>query len=527
MKAGGRVGACDVSANIQSPRNVRKTNVLKRKRSTRTGAGQYKLTVEILETRRFLAGDLSLEDPVGYYVGDSPLDLAAGDLNGDGDVDLAVANFGGAPPAGDVSVLLGHGDGTFADEVRYQAGNKPASIAVGDVSGDGHLDIVVGSGGLVSVLLNQGDGTYPLNPPSYLVAEGKHTSDVTVVDLDGNGTLDIVTSIWQGTVYVLQGHGDGTFESAIRIGGIGVGEGTGNVISSLAVGDLDADNDLDVAFVNPEDDNVFILLQTASGTFSDGNIIQLPANADPRSIVIGDIDNDGNSDLVTANYGLSSVSVIFGRGDGTFEESTELDVGHRRPFDVTVVDLDVDGDTDMAVLHFTAELSIVLNEGHREFGLPLSTDLPNAASSWSVIDADVDLDGVSDLIATNNGCCRHLPGVAVVMNTTEPLVGDANLDGNVSFEDFVKLSTNFGLANAHWWDGDFDSNGTVDFSDFVLLTINFGQTRQSASTSELDDFAYQSLEFASTGSESTRHKTDVKITVALDILVERWVQAEM
>ena len=488
----------------------------------------YKPNVETVEHRRLLAGDLALEEPTSLEVGSTPWALAAGDLNGDGNVDVAVANFGGPGVREDVSVVLGRGDGTFEDEIRYPigAGAKPGSIAVADVNNDGHLDIIVGnvSDKGVSVLLNLGDGTYPSDPTSYAVVG--NTSDIQVADLDGDGTLDIVASVWVGTVYLLRGNGDGTFEGATWIGGVGIGEGTGPFLSSLAVGDLDADNDLDIAFANNDDDGVSILRQTDDTTFVEEEMIRLPFNAAPHSIVIDDIDMDGNLDLLTANHGSPKVSVIFGRADGTFQESWEFEGGHR-PMDITVVDLDMDGDRDMVAINpYRTTVSILLNEGNRQFGFPLTVDLPKDLWSNTVISADLDQDGVPDLIATNNGCCA--PGIAIVMNSTEPpLPGDANLDGAVNFEDFVTLSTNFGLTGAHRRDGDFNSNGIVDFGDFVILSNNFRRDLQNETASEPDDFADQSLDFASTGSLSTRHKTDISDVVALDILFERWRKAEV
>ncbi len=106
-------------------------------------------------------GDGTFQPPASYTVGDSPVAIAAGDFGGDGRLDLAVANS----DSGNVSVLMGNGDGTFRPAVDYPVGYDPTEIVAGDFTGDGRIDLAVAFkcsifAGELSVLLNNGDGTF-------------------------------------------------------------------------------------------------------------------------------------------------------------------------------------------------------------------------------------------------------------------------------------------------------------------------------------------------------------------------------
>src|ERR1700692_382169 len=101
---------------------------------------------------------------VNYPVGTAPVAVAGGDFNGDGKMDLAVANSGNPAISddGNVSILLGNGDGTFRPAINIPAGKSTCSIAVSDFNGDNRLDLIVANNGdnTVSVLLGNGDGTF-------------------------------------------------------------------------------------------------------------------------------------------------------------------------------------------------------------------------------------------------------------------------------------------------------------------------------------------------------------------------------
>jgi hypothetical protein len=159
-----------------------------------------------------------------YPTGINPVSVAVGDLNGDGQPDLVTANIGGDPfatptPAGTVSVLLGTGNGTFSAATPYPTGSLLAlSVAIGDLNGDGKLDLAVANygdpvlstgDGTISVFLGNGNGTFEA---ATLYSAGTGLSgaqSVAIGDLNGDGKLDLaVANAGSNTVSVFLGNGN-------------------------------------------------------------------------------------------------------------------------------------------------------------------------------------------------------------------------------------------------------------------------------------------------------------------------------
>ena len=317
-----------------------------------------------------------------FPLASGPRSVAVGDFDNDGNLDLATADEN----SDSVSILLRNDDGTFGPPTSYDLGGKVGGavyIAVGDFDNDGNLDLVTANelSHTVSILLNNDDGTFTQKaPPDSPIMVGKAPRSVAVGDFDNDGNLDLATANYDSnSVSILLGNGDGTFPEnppEVMIGGSPV---------SVAVGDFNGDNVLDLAAVNLDSNTVSILLGKGAGTFST-NPPTVPVGDIPTSVAVGDFDNDGNLDLAVANGDSNTVSILLGNVHGTFDPAngSTVPVGSG-PRSVTVGDFDNDGNLDLATANEDSnDVSIRLGNGHGTFDPANGSTVPVGSEPRSI-----------------------------------------------------------------------------------------------------------------------------------------------
>src|SRR5258706_7015424 len=248
--------------------------------------------------------------------------VEAGDFNGHGIKDLGTSNRG----SNDVSVLVGNGDGTFQAARSFPAGGGADYVGVGDFNRDGIQDLVTAdyNAGTVTVLLGVGDGTF-LAPQSYPVG-GTTPNCLAVGDFNGDGAQDLAVAVF----------GNNTSDAKSRA----------------------------------------VLLGMGTGAFQPA--VSYTAERGPLWVELGDVNHDGKQDILTANLGQDTVSLLLGNGDGTFQAERTLPGGacSAPPCGtaaVAVADFNGDGVQDLAVVdYYSLEVAVMLGNGDGTFGAPVA-----------------------------------------------------------------------------------------------------------------------------------------------------------
>ena len=355
------------------------------------GAGAFTLSAWV---KSDINGTI-FQNPASYGTGTTPQAVAAGDFNGDGKPDLAVVNNG----ANSVSILLNNGNGTFPStpSYTYSVGSSPSAIAVGDFNGDGKLDLAIvdTTSNRVSILLGNGDGTF-LSKPDLATGTAPFSIAVGNFNPGTDSYTDLaVTSYVNGKVSIFLGNNDGTFQGKTDYT-------TGSNPRSIVAGDFNNDGKLDLATAN-NGGSVSILLNSGNGTFPNATTSSVGTN--PRSIIAGDFNGDGKLDLATANNGANSVSILLNNGNGTFPStpSYTYTVGSS-PTSIIAGDFNGDGTLDLAVANSGAganSVSVLSGNGNGTF----LNAVPYAAGTgpYGLAIGDFNGDARPDLAVTNSG----------------------------------------------------------------------------------------------------------------------------
>lgn len=252
-------------------------------------------------------GGGQLSEPQLLDAGNGPWGVAAGDVSGDGLPDLVAANN----YSGTLSVFINAGNGTFAPARTVTSpGQGTIDVAIGDVNRDGWADlaVAVGSGtGAIGLFFNRRDGGFSPMVGYNAVPFGNAPAQVALGDLNGDGWLDVASAHWsQGQLGVFLGRGDGGL-AAQRSYDAGSG------LETLRLGDLNGDGKLDAVLTNGiingvSEQTVSVLLGNGDGTFRPRQ--QLQAGPNPQAVDLGDLNADGKLDIVAGVHTIHVLNVF-------------------------------------------------------------------------------------------------------------------------------------------------------------------------------------------------------------------------
>ena len=335
------------------------------------------------------AQEICFEEGVQLPAGSSPSGVALGDLDGDGVLDLVTTSS-----SGDLLYLhLGTGGGAFGPAVTHPTPDGPRTVKLADLDGDGDLDVGVGceAGGRFAVWLNDGTGVLAPYVGYVLGAQGY---SLAFADIDGSGGLDVAATVFgDARVAILLNQGGGALTN---VGSVAVG----NKPRSIVADDLNADGTVDLATANAFPGSLSVLrnLGCCGVPLADSftRLDYLPPSA-PLVVASADFDGDGDTDLATANEIAASISVWDNSGGGLFTLSASYPTAATSYY-VTAEDLDHDGDEDLVASNLTStgKIFFLANDGSGAFD-PASV-IAQAGKPFACATGDVDGNGRRDVV---------------------------------------------------------------------------------------------------------------------------------
>jgi hypothetical protein len=323
--------------------------------------------------------------------------VSIGDLNGDGNLDIVLAK-GRHWPLVD-RVLLGDGRGGFPAAHDLSAtSDRSYSGRLADLDGDGDLDIVISNDDPDPKLVYLNDGTGHFRVGSTYGRAEWSTRNAAVADFNGDDLPDIVvanrTGKGPGANYICYNKGDGRFDADC----IAFSSESATTISPA---DINGDGLIDLVVPHRDGGQSYVYLREAKAEFSDLRRIPFgPPDAAIRMTEAADLDGDGILDIVAIDQ-RRGVAVYYGQGKDTFSSGTPIGDGTFVPYALAVGDLNVDGKIDIIVGQVEAPSTVLFNDGSGRRFTPVQVgDSQGTAYGFAI--ADLDEDGRPDIVVARS-----------------------------------------------------------------------------------------------------------------------------
>lgn len=393
-------------------------------------------------------GNGSFAEEILYWMPDksTPIYVTVSDFNKDNILDIVVANRDGNT----IGILLGYGNGTFYNVTTYSTGqnSSPRSIAIGDINRDGTMDIVVANlySKTIGIFFGNDDGTF-LPQKTQFIGNTSSLTSIALAKINNDTLLDIIVTDYANDdshIGILYGLIDGNF-AALQTYSTGV---TSNPVS-VVICDFNSDNRADLAVANSNTDNVGILLQTTTTLFGTQTTFSTGNNSQPSSVAVGDFNNDDQLDIAVVNSGMNNIGILLGYNNGSFADQKTYSTGDNSyPTSIIIGDFNNDKQLDFAITNSDSNnIGIYLGYGNGNFVITTSYSTGQSSVPSSIAAGDLNKDNYLDLIVTNWG-------------TNNFLIFSGLGDG--SFSDPISYSVGYDARPQFVTIGDFNNDTRLD-----------------------------------------------------------------
>ncbi|CAM4751681.1 unnamed protein product [Rotaria magnacalcarata] len=438
--------------------------------------------------------DGTFREQVTYSVGfDShPYSVAVGDCNNDNRLDIVVANHG----TNSIEILIGKENKPFANVFLKSLGSyRPVWIAAGSWNKDMFLDIAVVSYATSSIVIALGYGNTTFTVlTEYSTGYDSLPQSAVIADLNRDNYFDsIISNSGTSNAAVLLGYGNGSFTyPKLYLTGVDSSPFT------VAVGNLNDDNQLDIAVASYGTSNIGTLIGHGDGPFTKIEISSIgykfrngtlrsqeihfiETTSAPAAVLVGEFSSDTRLDVVTINTGINNVTILLGYGDGSFGEHTDFSTGNNSSAScVTVGDFNKDNLLDIAVSNSkTNNAGILVDYGNGNSSKIRTFSTGHYFRLQSIVTCDLNHDNILDIAVANYGTSN----IGILLG-----YGNGTLATQVTFSSETNISYSIAIG---------------DFNSYTLLDVtvdNYG----TASVTLLRDYDNGTFVFYTTLSTDMR-----------------------